>query len=162
MIICLGVPEENKRELPLVLNESQQYIHYQKGSVVFYAIKDYIGEANLNKALSEFIYTYKDKTAPYPNAYQFTQFIRNHTPDSLQYVITDMIEKIVLYSNKTNTATAKKVDNGYEIKINIDAQKFEADEKGNETKLAFNDWIDVGAITKSATGKDSICKKSKN
>src|SRR3546814_9441661 len=31
---------ERVRELPLALNENQQYIHYNKGSVVFYALRD--------------------------------------------------------------------------------------------------------------------------
>src|SRR3546814_4387793 len=36
---------ERVRELPLALNENQQYIHYNKGSVVFYALK--IGRAHV-------------------------------------------------------------------------------------------------------------------
>ena len=33
--------------------ENQQYIHYRKGSLVFYALREEIGEENLNRALGE-------------------------------------------------------------------------------------------------------------
>src|SRR3546814_11680227 len=48
-------PTERVRELPLALNENQQYIHYNKGSVVFYALRDALGEATLNRILSGFL-----------------------------------------------------------------------------------------------------------
>ena len=38
-------------ELPLALNENQDYIHYRKGSVVMYALKDYLGEDVVDKVL---------------------------------------------------------------------------------------------------------------
>ena len=37
---------ERKRENALMYNDGQGYIHYQKGSLVFYALSDYIGEKN--------------------------------------------------------------------------------------------------------------------
>ena len=42
---------ESKKEKPLIYNENQQYIHYNKGSLVLYALSDYIGEDIFNQAL---------------------------------------------------------------------------------------------------------------
>ena len=50
-----GRSSERKKELPLILNENQPYIHYRKGSVVMYALQDYIGEDSLNNALRKYI-----------------------------------------------------------------------------------------------------------
>lgn len=47
----MGRTFESKKEQPLMYNENQQYIHYNKGSLVLYALSDYIGEKNMNKAL---------------------------------------------------------------------------------------------------------------
>ena len=47
----LGRSTEQKKELPLARVENQDYIHYRKGSLVMYALADYIGEENLNRAL---------------------------------------------------------------------------------------------------------------
>ena len=39
-----GRSGEVVEEMPLALVENQPYIHYRKGSVVMYALKDYLGE----------------------------------------------------------------------------------------------------------------------
>ena len=46
----LGRGTEQKKELPLSRVENQPYIHYRKGSLVMYALADYIGEDNVNRA----------------------------------------------------------------------------------------------------------------
>ena len=43
---------ERKKELPLLEVENQPYIHYRKGSLAMYALRDYIGEETLNAALA--------------------------------------------------------------------------------------------------------------
>ena len=42
-------------ESPLMPVENQDYIHYRKGSLVIYALKDYLGADVVNKILSKFI-----------------------------------------------------------------------------------------------------------
>jgi ABC-2 type transport system permease protein len=151
-----GRAGENKRELPIVLNENQQYIHYQKGSLVFYALKDYIGEAALNRACTEFIKDYAFKDAPYPVSYDFLRYIRKETPDSLQSVVTDLFENITLFNNKTITVDAKKIGNQYSVTLSLECAKFVSDSVGNEKNLLPNDWIDVGVFTADKAGKDSL------
>ena len=43
---------ERKREMPLEYVENQTYLHYNKGSLVMYALRDYIGEDRVNRNLS--------------------------------------------------------------------------------------------------------------
>jgi aminopeptidase N len=50
----VGRSTEQKKELPLGRVENQPYIHYRKGSLVMYALADYIGEDNLNRAIRAF------------------------------------------------------------------------------------------------------------
>ena len=38
-----------------MLADDQNYLYYQKGSLVTYALRDYIGEERLNAALRDFI-----------------------------------------------------------------------------------------------------------
>jgi len=48
--ICLaGAPSKRRNSLAKV--ENQDYIHYRKGRLVMCALADYIGEANLNRAI---------------------------------------------------------------------------------------------------------------
>ena len=50
----LGRSTEQKKELPLARVENQPYIHYRKGSLVMYALQDYLGEETVNRAIRAF------------------------------------------------------------------------------------------------------------
>ena len=56
---------ESKRENALMYNDGQGYIRYQKGSLIFYALSDYIGEKKLNKALSKYVKKVAFQEPPY-------------------------------------------------------------------------------------------------
>ena len=142
-----GRTGEAKKELPLYRVENQDYIHYRKGSLVMYALADYIGEEKLNGALQDYIKNVAFQQAPYTNSIELLGHIRAVTPDSLQYLLTDMFEKITLYENKTIEATYKKLGNGrYKVILVVDAKKFHADGQGVEAETKMNDWIDIGVM----------------
>ena len=152
-----GRSAERKRELPIMLNENQQYIHYQKGSLVFYALKDYIGEDSLNAACSRFVKEYAFKEAPYPTTFDFLRFIRQSTPDSLQYLITDLFETITLFNNHaSNVSYSKTKDGNYQINLEVECKKSRADSVGTEKEIPLKDWIDVGVYAEGSNGKDSL------
>ncbi len=54
-------------ELPLARVENQPYIHYQKGTLAMYWLREVVGEATVNRALQRLIQQYAFKPAPYPN-----------------------------------------------------------------------------------------------
>jgi hypothetical protein len=65
-----------------------------------------------------------------------------------------LFEDITLFSNRTLEATAvKRTDGKYEITIQVEARKFKADATGKETEVPVDDWIDIGAFAKPASGK---------
>ena len=59
---------ERKKELPLLAVEGQSYIHYNKGAVVMYALRDYIGEDRVNAALRDFLDATKFQQPPYTSS----------------------------------------------------------------------------------------------
>src|SRR5262249_6645807 len=72
----------------------------------------------------------------------------------LQYLLKDLFDDITIFSNRTEEATAqKRTDGKYDVTIKVEAQKFKADAKGNETELAVDDYIDIGALAKPAASK---------
>ena len=144
-----GRSGELEKELPLYKVENQQYIHYGKGSVILYALQDYIGEDKVNSAMKEFLEKYRYKT-PYPTSLNFLEILEPKIPDSLNYLIDDWFKEITLYDNRLKTAIAKKLDNGkYEVSIEIEASKIKADSLGNEKKVSLNEWIDIGVFSDS-------------
>ena len=138
---------EKEKEQPLLFNQNQQYLHYRKGSVVMYALQDYIGEDNMNAGMKKFISDYKFHGAPYPTAIDFYRYIQAATPDSLRSFVDDLFKRITLYSNACTEATMSETpDKKYKVKITVNAQKFYADSIGNEHKVAMNDWVEIGAL----------------
>jgi hypothetical protein len=145
---------ERKKEQPLALNENQQYIHYQKGSVAMYALKDYLGEERLNGAIAAFLKDKKFQQPPYTTSGEFVEYLRAATPDSLQGVITDLLETITLWDNRAKSATSRKLPDGrYEVTLQVEAHKVRADSLGNEHEVPMNDLVDVGVYGVPAKGK---------
>lgn len=176
----LGRTVEQIKENPLMYNENQQYIHYQKGSLVLYAMSDYLGEKKFNNVVKRFAEKYQFKGAPYPVATEFVDDIRAVTPDSLQYLVNDMFETITLYNNKVNDATYQELPDG-KFLVTIDAQviKYRSDEKGKSVyknragdslsftpegktralkSLPLADYIEVGVFGEEneETGKEKV------
>ena len=147
--------QERLKERPLLTVEDQQgYIHYQKGGAVLYYMKEMIGEDAVNRALRKLIHQYAYANPPYPTSYALVDALREETPPNLQYLIKDLFEDMTLFSNRTLEASARKRSDGkYDVTIRVEAQKFKADAKGNETEVPVDDWIDIGAFAEPAKGK---------
>ena len=138
---------EQKKELPLSRVENQPYIHYNKGSLVFYALQDYIGEDKLNQAIRTFRDAHAFKGPPYPSSEELVQRIREATPPELRYMVEDLFEKIVVYDNRAVSATMKPLAGGkWEVTMKVVAKKRVADELGKESDVALDDLIDIGVI----------------
>ena len=142
-----GRSGEVEKELPLFKVENQSYIHYGKGSVILYALQDYIGEDKVNEALKEFLDKYKYSNY-YPTSLDFLKVLEKKVPDSLNYLIDDWFKEITIYDNRLKTAEAKKLENGkYEISLEIESRKFRADSIGNEKSVPLDEWVDIGFFT---------------
>lgn len=143
---------ESEKEKPLSLADpGQGYILYQKGGILMHAIGKYIGEDSLNSAMKRFMAAYGLKSNPYPTTMDLVRCIRQSTPDSLQYFITDAFDKIILYDNKVEDAKATKTDSGYSVAITLNAKKIVADSAGKETDLPSENYVEVGIYKNSTT-----------
>ncbi|WP_460218680.1 ABC transporter permease/M1 family aminopeptidase [Psychroserpens sp. MEBiC05023] len=167
---------ENKRENALMYNDGQGYIRYQKGSLVLYALSDYIGEEVLNNALKTYVEKVKFQEPPYTTSIDMVNHIKAVTPDSLQYVIKDMFETITLYDNRIEDASYTEMDNGkYKVDIKFNVSKYRNDEKGKRyysedgrdsisylaegkkkpiLSVKLEDYIDIGIFTEDDNDGD--------
>ncbi len=174
----IGRTVESKKEKALIYNENQQYIHYNKGSLVFYALSDYIGEENLNNALSSYIDDVAFQEPPYTTSLELLEYLKEATPDSLQYLIKDMFETITLHDNRVEEASYTEIDStNYEVNLTLQASKYRTGETGkriftNEAgdslkveiedrrlpikSLPLNDWIEVGIFGTDANGEETV------
>lgn len=145
---------EALKERPLLTVEANQgYVHYRKGSVVMYYLKERIGEEAVNRALRKMIAKYAYAQPPYPTSYDLVDALREETPEQYRYLIKDLFEDITLFSNRTLSAKSVKLPDGkYQVTIQVESKKFKADAQGNETEAPVNDWIEIGALAEAAKG----------
>ncbi len=174
----LGRTVETTKEKPLIYNENQQYIHYNKGSLVLYALSDYIGEKNMNAALSRYIDDVAFQNAPYTTATEFLSYLDEATPDSLKYLLEDMFRTITLYDNSVKEATYETLeDSTFKVDLEFYSTKYRTSEEGKRSykneagdslsveiegrrrplqSLPLEDWIDVGVFGVDEEGKETV------
>lgn len=143
------------KERPLLtVDANQGYVHYNKGSVVMYYMKEMIGEEAVNRALRKVLLQYGYAQPPYPTSYALVDALRAETPPQYQYLLQDLFYDITLFSNRATSAVAhKRADGKYEVTIAVEARKFKADALGEEREVPVNDWIDIGAFAKPPKGQ---------
>jgi ABC-2 type transport system permease protein len=142
---------EAVEEVPLVRVENQGYIHYNKGALVMYFLRNEVGEVPVNRAIQHMIQQFAFKAAPYPTSAQYIAFLREEVgPDAVkQQLITDLFEKITLYDAKATSATKKKLPDGrWQVTLIVDAKKLYADGAGKETQAPMNEVWEIGVFTK--------------
>src|SRR6476661_3989350 len=128
-------------EMPLMLVENQGYIHYRKGSLVMYELRDEIGEDKVNAALRQLIHDHAFEQPPYATTRALIADFRAVTPPDKQSLITDLFETITLYDNKATAATvSKRPDGKFLVTVTVESKKFRADNRGKETSIPVNDW----------------------
>lgn len=137
---------ERQREMPALLSENQMYIHYNKGSVIMYALMDYLGEDSLNAAMRRYVEAVKFQEPPFTTTQEWLKYVEEVTPDSLRYAITDMFETITLFENRAKEATYEQVDDRYKVSLEVSSKKLRDDGEGVESEVPVDDYIDIGVF----------------
>jgi ABC-2 type transport system permease protein len=142
-------------EQPLARVEGQQYIHYQKGSLIFYRLRDEIGEDALNRALKRFLQDKAYQQAPYPTTKELLSYIREEAPKDKHALIADMFEKIVFYDNRVTEAKAvKRADGQWDVTMKLHLAKIEVDGKGKETPRTYDEAVEIAIFSRAPGAKE--------
>ena len=169
---------DRQEEQPLMRVENQPHIHYNKGSMVFYALADYLGEDKLNSVLRAYVDSVGFQEPPYTISDELVGMIREVTPDSLQYLMDDMFANITLYDNRITEATYSKNNDGtFTVDLNTQTTKYRTGGRGKrifknelgdslalkiegvkrETlSLPLADYIDIGVFGVDEEGKETV------
>jgi aminopeptidase N len=147
-------------ELPLNRVENQSCIHYNKGSLAMYWLKEVVGAETVNRAMRKLLSEFAFKPAPYPCSIDFLRLLRAEAGQAQDQLITDLFEKITLYDMKAREATAKKLSSGqYEVSFTVEGRKLYADGKGKETEAPLDEPFDLGVFTEEP-GKKGYKRES--
>ncbi|MGC4042621.1 MAG: M1 family aminopeptidase [Armatimonas sp.] len=138
-----GRGSEREEENPLLKVQSQQYIHYPKGALVFYALAQRIGEAKLNAVLKKFVQKTAFQEPPYTTSLELYELLKEATPEADRGYLADLFERITLYDLRVTGATTKEIGKKWRTTVTISAAKHYADGVGNETEAPLDEPVPV-------------------
>ena len=140
-----GRTGERRAEMPLALVENQQYIHYNKGALAMYALRDYVGEAAVNGALRAFLRETRAAPGRWPTSEDLLRHLRAAAPDSLQGLVDDLFTTVTLWDLEATRAVGADLGGGrYEVELTVGARKVRAGPLGDETAVPMDDLVEVG------------------
>jgi ABC-2 type transport system permease protein len=146
--------KEQLDEQPLIKVENQPYLHYNKGALVLYLIKDRLGEAAVNHALRDFLTRYRYKGPPYPLSTDFEKCLLEVTKPEDKILVRHLLEDIMLLDLRSDYATSELQSDGtYKTKFAVYAHKYFADGQGNYTEAPLDESIDVGCFASDPTSE---------
>ncbi|HEX8391176.1 MAG TPA: M1 family aminopeptidase, partial [Longimicrobium sp.] len=140
-------------EVPLMLSTDHQYLHYDKGAVAMYALREAIGEARVNRALRRLVQTQGGAGPPYATTLDLRRELRAVTPDSLACLLDDLLGAITLWDLRATAARAEPAPGGgYRVTLDVHAAKLRSDSIGNDTEVRMDDRVQIGVFAESAEG----------
>jgi ABC-2 type transport system permease protein len=140
-------------EVPLLYVEDQPYIAYRKGAIVLYQLRERLGAEAVNAALRRYLEKFVDAGPPYPSSLDLYAELRGAVPAELHSWLADLFEAITLWDVATAGASATRNEaGGYDVTIEVVAEKVRADVNGAETPAKVNEWIDVGLFAAGEGG----------
>jgi len=151
---------ERLEELPLARVENQGYIHYQKGGLAMYLLKEELGAEVVNRTLRRLLGEFAFKGAPYANSMDFLRILREEAGPAHDTLIADLFERITLYDLKLESAKSRQLANGrWETTLSVSAKKMYADGQGKETPTELNEAFEVGLFS-AEPGKVGFTRQS--
>jgi ABC-2 type transport system permease protein len=137
-------------ELPLMRVENQGYIHYRKGGVAMYFLRNEIGEEPVNRAMQRLLQEFGFRGAPYPRSSDYVRILREEVGENPahQALITDVFERITLYDARVVEASrTQRADGRWDVTMVVEARKLYADGEGAETEAPLDEQFEIGLFT---------------
>jgi ABC-type transport system involved in multi-copper enzyme maturation permease subunit len=135
-------------EVPLLdVTTNHANVVDQKGPLVMYALRQYVGEEPLNAALRRLVATHGSGQPPFATPRDLYRELKGATPPEYHYLLKDLLETITLWNLRTTAIAAEPAGNGaWRVTLDVEAQKFRADGSGKETEVPMNDFVEIGVF----------------
>lgn len=142
-----------------LLRASGWFLAYRKGPLALYALNQYVGEERVTLALRRMLEKHGSGEPPLPTSLDFYRELQAVTPDSHRYLLRDLFETNTFWELKTERATAEQIKSDtWQVTLEVEARKVVVDEKGVETEVPMNDWVEIGVFAPMEEGKEAVGK----
>jgi ABC-2 type transport system permease protein len=134
------------RQVPL-LRSVETMDAYRTGPFAMYAVRESVGEEQVNAALRRLLVKYDPMHPPYPTSLDLYAELRAVTPEPVHDLLKDLFEEITFWDLRTRNVDVETTDGGHHsLTLHIEAQKLKADAHGRERPVPMNDLIEVGVF----------------
>lgn len=138
-----------------LLRASGWFLAYRKGPLALYALNQYIGEERVTLALRRMLEKHSSGEPPLPTSLDLYRELQAVTPDSHQYLLRDLFETNTFWELKTERAAADQIKaDTWQVTLDVEARKVTVDDKGVETEVPMNDWVEVGIFAPLEDGEE--------
>jgi len=104
---------------------TENYLNYGKGTLVFHALSQKLGEDSLNYILKTFLEAYPSEKEIYPTTLDFIQHLKNGTSSDMHYFIEDAFKKVITYDISIDDVNSQEESNGnFNNTIQFSVNKF--------------------------------------
>lgn len=132
------------------------YLAYRKGPLALYALSEYVGEERVNRALGRLLETHRRPEAPLATTRDLYRELRAVTPARMRYLLHDLFEVNTSWDFRTERVTAEETAGGWQVTLDVRAEKTVMDRAGVETAVPLDDWVEVGVFERAAAGDDEL------
>ncbi|MCC9168009.1 ABC transporter permease/M1 family aminopeptidase [Pontibacter harenae] len=139
----------SRASVPL-LQAKDNFQKYRKGPLAMHALREYVGEKQVNQALQNLLQKHKSGEPPFATSLDFYAEIKAVTPDSLQYLLEDLFSKNTYWELETNAVGVTKADSGWLVTLDVSANKVQVNHLGDVTVAPMNDWVEIGLFGKGS------------
>lgn len=136
------------QEPPIYKVQDEGYISYGKAYTVFMALRDLIGEQQVNRVLKTITDRYRFENSPKAHTIELLDELYKIVSEENHHLIDDWFKKVITYDLAVEKSTYKQLPNGtYEVTATIKAKRIETLENGETKETGINEPIKIGAFT---------------
>jgi hypothetical protein len=126
---------------------------YRKGPFAMYALREYIGEERVDRALRRLFQKHGSGEPPLATSLDLYRELQEVTPASLRYLLADLFEANTFWELAAEGVTARQTQSGsWQVSLDVKARKVVVDSVGAETEVPMNDLVEVGVFAPAKDG----------
>lgn len=135
-------------EPPVYKVDGQSYISYGKALITLLALRDLVGENQVNNVLKTLTDNHRNSTKLEATTLDFLNEVYNVTPTHQHHLIDDWFKKVIMYDLAIENATTKELPNGtFEVTVSVKSKRLETLDSGELKQISINEPIKIGVFT---------------
>jgi len=135
-------------EPPMYRMDAEDFISYGKALNVMLALRDLIGEKQVNQVLKTLTDRHRSINKLEVNSIEFLDEIYKVTPQAQHVLIDDWFKRVITYDLGIEESSYKTLANGsYEVTVKVNAKRFQTLVDGEIKQITIDELIKIGVFT---------------